>query len=112
MDSRKLAVFAAARDRRGPINVVKFSPDSRLLAVGAEQQCVDFYDCTELKKGLPRVGSHVGPKDAGGVSSLDWDVRSVCVQVDTTNFDHMVIEVRDVRTRSCLNSVSHTRSEV
>lgn len=96
LDARKLTVFAAARDRRGPVNVVKFSPDSKYLAAGAETECVDFYDVTNLKKGMPRVGSHVGEKASGGISTLDWSVKSLCIQADTTDFRHMVIEVSRV----------------
>jgi len=93
LDGVKLAVLAAARDRRGPVNVVRFSPDSQMLAVGAEQQCVDFYNVTAPeRKRIPRLGSHVGGKDSGSISSIDWDVSSQCIQVDTTDFEHIVIE--------------------
>ncbi|KAJ8250799.1 hypothetical protein COCON_G00227210 [Conger conger] len=50
-----LKVWGKKRDRSAAIQDVRFSPDSRLLAVGSMESTVDFYDLT-LGPSLNRIG--------------------------------------------------------
>ncbi|KAF3844805.1 hypothetical protein F7725_007968 [Dissostichus mawsoni] len=41
-----LKIWGKKRDRRSPIQDIRFSPNSRYLAVGSTESAVDFYDLT------------------------------------------------------------------
>uniref|UniRef100_A0AAZ1Y3K4 EML-like second beta-propeller domain-containing protein n=1 Tax=Oreochromis aureus TaxID=47969 RepID=A0AAZ1Y3K4_OREAU len=51
-----LKIWGKKRDRRSPIQDIRFSPNSRYLAVGSNECAVDFYDLT-LGPQLNRINS-------------------------------------------------------
>lgn len=91
-----LEVLSRGRDRRGPINVIKFSPDGRRLAVGAEEESLDFYsvDARGCVEAHSRV-YHMGARGSGAVTSVDWDTESSCVLIDTIDYQHFVVSAVD-----------------
>lgn len=58
--------------------VSRFSPDGRCLAIGSDDNCVDFYD-TGPGSSLARLGYCKGIPNF--VTQLDWSVDNKYIQV-------------------------------
>ncbi|XP_041958628.1 echinoderm microtubule-associated protein-like 6 [Alosa sapidissima] len=85
-----LTVWGKKRDRSIAIQDIRFSPDSRLLAVGSVESAVDFYDLT-LGPSLNRIGYC---KDIPGfVIQLDFSADSKFIGVSTGMYKRQVHEV-------------------
>ncbi|XP_061843886.1 echinoderm microtubule-associated protein-like 6 isoform X4 [Nerophis lumbriciformis] len=85
-----LSVWSKKRDRSVAIQDVRFSPDSRLLAVGSLEGAVDFYDLS-LGPSLNRIGSC---KDIpGSVLQMDFSADSKHIQVSSSTYTRQVHQV-------------------
>ncbi|KAM7375785.1 hypothetical protein PAMP_005557 [Pampus punctatissimus] len=75
-----LKIWGKKRDRRSPIQDIRFSPNSRYLAVGSTESAVDFYDLT-LGPQLNRINCC---RDIPSfVMQMDFSADSAYVQVQT-----------------------------
>uniref|UniRef100_H3AL06 EMAP like 5 n=1 Tax=Latimeria chalumnae TaxID=7897 RepID=H3AL06_LATCH len=85
-----LKIWGKKRDRRSAIQDIRFSPDSRYLAVGSSENSVDFYDLT-LGPSLNRVSYC---KDIPSfVLQMDFSADSSYLQVSTCSYKRLVYEV-------------------
>ncbi|CAL8295460.1 unnamed protein product, partial [Arctogadus glacialis] len=85
-----LKIWGKKRDRRSPIQDIRFSPDSRYLAVGSTESAVDFYDLT-LGPQLNRINCC---RDIPSfVMQMDFSADSCYVQVSTGAYKRLVYEV-------------------
>ncbi|XP_061084047.1 echinoderm microtubule-associated protein-like 6 isoform X1 [Conger conger] len=85
-----LKVWGKKRDRSAAIQDVRFSPDSRLLAVGSMESTVDFYDLT-LGPSLNRIGYC---KDIPSfILQMDFSADSKYIEVSTGAYKRQVHEV-------------------
>ncbi|KAM7109602.1 echinoderm microtubule-associated protein-like 5 isoform 5-T5 [Ciconia maguari] len=85
-----LKIWGKKRDRRSAIQDIRFSPDSRYLAVGSSENAVDFYDLT-LGPTLNRVSYC---KDIPSfVIQMDFSADSSYLQVSTGSYKRQVYEV-------------------
>ncbi|CAL8272598.1 unnamed protein product [Merluccius merluccius] len=85
-----LKIWGKKRDRRSPIQDIRFSPDSRYLAVGSTESAVDFYDLT-LGPQLNRINCC---RDIPSfVMQMDFSADSAYVQVSTGAYKRLVYEV-------------------
>uniref|UniRef100_A0A3Q4GGM9 EMAP like 5 n=1 Tax=Neolamprologus brichardi TaxID=32507 RepID=A0A3Q4GGM9_NEOBR len=85
-----LKIWGKKRDRRSPIQDIRFSPNSRYLAVGSNECAVDFYDLT-LGPQLNRINSC---RDIPSfVMQMDFSADSNYVQISTGAYKRLVYEV-------------------
>ncbi|EPY74816.1 hypothetical protein CB1_001889007 [Camelus ferus] len=85
-----LKIWGKKRDRRCSIHDIRFSPDSRFLAVGSSENSVDFYDLT-LGPTLNRISYC---KDIPSfVIQMDFSADSRHLQVSTGCYKRHVYEV-------------------
>ncbi|XP_023587448.1 echinoderm microtubule-associated protein-like 5 isoform X1 [Trichechus manatus latirostris] len=85
-----LKIWGKKRDRRCAIHDIRFSPDSRYLAVGSSENSVDFYDLT-LGPTLNRISYC---KDIPSfVIQMDFSADSRYLQVSTGCYKRHVYEV-------------------
>uniref|UniRef100_A0A8D1K118 EMAP like 5 n=1 Tax=Sus scrofa TaxID=9823 RepID=A0A8D1K118_PIG len=85
-----LKIWGKKRDRRCAIHDIRFSPDSRFLAVGSSENSVDFYDLT-LGPTLNRISYC---KDIPSfVIQMDFSADSRHLQVSTGCYKRHVYEV-------------------
>uniref|UniRef100_A0A8C7DL04 EMAP like 5 n=1 Tax=Oncorhynchus kisutch TaxID=8019 RepID=A0A8C7DL04_ONCKI len=85
-----LKIWGKKRDRRSPIQDIRFSPDSRYLAVGSSESAVDFYDLT-LGPQLNRINCC---RDIPSfVMQMDFSADSCYVQISTGAYKRLVYEV-------------------
>ncbi|XP_037602711.1 echinoderm microtubule-associated protein-like 5 isoform X2 [Sebastes umbrosus] len=85
-----LKIWGKKRDRRSPIQDIRFSPSSRYLAVGSTESAVDFYDLT-LGPQLNRINCC---RDIPSfVMQMDFSADSTYVQISTGAYKRLVYEV-------------------
>ncbi|GAB5573088.1 echinoderm microtubule-associated protein-like 5 isoform X3 [Prionailurus iriomotensis] len=85
-----LKIWGKKRDRRCSIHDIRFSPDSRFLAVGSSENSVDFYDLT-LGPTLNRISYC---RDIPSfVIQMDFSADSRYLQVSTGCYKRHVYEV-------------------
>ncbi|XP_070984031.1 echinoderm microtubule-associated protein-like 5 [Oncorhynchus clarkii lewisi] len=85
-----LKIWGKKRDRHSPIQDIRFSPDSRYLAVGSSESAVDFYDLT-LGPQLNRINCC---RDIPSfVMQMDFSADSCYVQISTGAYKRLVYEV-------------------
>ncbi|KAE8289853.1 Echinoderm microtubule-associated protein-like 5 [Larimichthys crocea] len=85
-----LKIWGKKRDRRSPIQDIRFSPNSRFLAVGSTESAVDFYDLT-LGPQLNRINCC---RDIPSfVMQMDFSADSAYVQISTGAYKRLVYEV-------------------
>uniref|UniRef100_A0A6Q2WWN9 EMAP like 5 n=1 Tax=Esox lucius TaxID=8010 RepID=A0A6Q2WWN9_ESOLU len=85
-----LKIWGKKRDQRSPIQDIRFSPDSRYLAVGSSESAVDFYDLT-LGPQLNRINCC---RDIPSfVMQMDFSADSCHVQISTGAYKRLVYEV-------------------
>ncbi|VTJ73351.1 Hypothetical predicted protein, partial [Marmota monax] len=85
-----LKIWGKKRDRRCAIHDIRFSPDSRYLAVGSSENSVDFYDLT-LGPTLNRISYC---KDIPSfVIQMDFSADSRYLQVSSGCYKRLVYEV-------------------
>uniref|UniRef100_A0A673XFV8 EMAP like 5 n=1 Tax=Salmo trutta TaxID=8032 RepID=A0A673XFV8_SALTR len=85
-----LKIWGKKRDRRSPIQDIRFSPDSRYLAVGSSESAVDFYNLT-LGPQLNRINCC---RDIPSfVMQMDFSADSCYVQISTGAYKRLVYEV-------------------
>uniref|UniRef100_A0A671RXC3 Echinoderm microtubule-associated protein-like 5 n=1 Tax=Sinocyclocheilus anshuiensis TaxID=1608454 RepID=A0A671RXC3_9TELE len=85
-----LKIWGKKRDRRSAIQDIRFSPDSRYLAVGSSENAVDFYDLT-LGPQLNRINCC---RDIPSfVMQMDFSADSCYVQLSTGAYKRVVYEV-------------------
>ncbi|KAI1895518.1 hypothetical protein AGOR_G00107080 [Albula goreensis] len=85
-----LKIWGKKRDRRSAIQDIRFSPDSRYLAVGSSENAVDFYDLT-LGPALNRINCC---RDIPSfVMQMDFSADSSFVQLSTGAYKRLVYEV-------------------
>uniref|UniRef100_A0A3P8RL66 EMAP like 5 n=1 Tax=Amphiprion percula TaxID=161767 RepID=A0A3P8RL66_AMPPE len=85
-----LKIWGKKRDRRSPIQDIRFSPSSRYLAVGSTECAVDFYDLT-LGPQLNRINCC---RDIPSfVMQMDFSADSTYVQISTGAYKRLVYEV-------------------
>ncbi|XP_043087323.1 echinoderm microtubule-associated protein-like 5 [Puntigrus tetrazona] len=89
-----LKIWGKKRDRRSAIQDIRFSPDSRYLAVGSSENAVDFYDLT-LGPQLNRI-------------NCCRDIPSFVMQMDFSA-DSCFVQVRHVELGSCVFACLHER---
>uniref|UniRef100_A0AAY4A246 Echinoderm microtubule-associated protein-like 5 n=1 Tax=Denticeps clupeoides TaxID=299321 RepID=A0AAY4A246_9TELE len=85
-----LKIWGKKRDRRSAIQDIRFSPNSRYLAVGSSENAVDFYDLT-LGPQLNRINCC---RDIPSfVMQMDFSADSCYVQLSTGAYKRLVHEV-------------------
>ncbi|KAK7903892.1 hypothetical protein WMY93_016499 [Mugilogobius chulae] len=85
-----LKIWGKKRDRRSPIQDIRFSPNSRYLAVGSNESAVDFYDLS-LGPQLNRINSC---RDIPSfVMQMDFSADSLYIQISTGAYKRLVYEV-------------------
>ncbi|XP_037397929.1 echinoderm microtubule-associated protein-like 5 isoform X4 [Pygocentrus nattereri] len=85
-----LKIWGKKRDRRSAIQDIRFSPDSRYLAVGSSENAVDFYDLT-LGPQLNRINCC---RDIPSfVIQMDFSADSCYIQLSTGAYKRLVYEV-------------------
>ncbi|XP_016101621.1 echinoderm microtubule-associated protein-like 5 [Sinocyclocheilus grahami] len=85
-----LKIWGKKRDQRSAIQDIRFSPDSRYLAVGSSENAVDFYDLT-LGPQLNRINCC---RDIPSfVMQMDFSADSCYVQLSTGAYKRVVYEV-------------------
>ncbi|XP_072221520.1 echinoderm microtubule-associated protein-like 5 isoform X3 [Leuresthes tenuis] len=85
-----LKIWGKKRDRRSPIQDIRFSPNSCYLAVGSTECAVDFYDLT-LGPQLNRINCC---RDIPSfVMQMDFSADSSYVQLSTGAYKRLVYEV-------------------
>ncbi|XP_075303783.1 echinoderm microtubule-associated protein-like 5 [Odontesthes bonariensis] len=85
-----LKIWGKKRDRRSPIQDIRFSPNSCYLAVGSTECAVDFYDLT-LGSQLNRINCC---RDIPSfVMQMDFSADSAYVQLSTGAYKRLVYEV-------------------
>ncbi|XP_033874936.2 echinoderm microtubule-associated protein-like 6 isoform X2 [Acipenser ruthenus] len=85
-----LKVWGKKRDRNAAIQDIRFSPDSRFLAVGSSESTVDFYDLT-LGPSLNRIGYCTDIPSF--VIQMDFSADSKYIEVSTGAYKRQVHEV-------------------
>ncbi|KAL5008221.1 hypothetical protein ScPMuIL_013802 [Solemya velum] len=85
-----LKLWGKKRDRKGAISDVRFSPDGKYLAVGSEDNCVDFYDLSQGPS-LVRAGYCKGIPSF--VIQTDFAADSQYIRVSTGAYIHQVFSV-------------------
>ncbi|XP_074647902.1 echinoderm microtubule-associated protein-like 6 [Tubulanus polymorphus] len=90
LNATNLKLIAKKRDRNKAINDVRFSPDSKLLAVGSEENCVDFYDISQGPP-LNRVGYCKGIPSF--VIQMDFSADGKFIRVSTGAYVNQVYDV-------------------
>ncbi|XP_058847791.1 echinoderm microtubule-associated protein-like 5 isoform X4 [Acipenser ruthenus] len=85
-----LKIWGKKRDRRSSIQDIRFSPSCRYLAVGSNENAVDFYDLT-LGPALNRINCC---RDIPHfVMQMDFSADSNFIQVSTGAYKRLVYEV-------------------
>ncbi|KAH3854417.1 hypothetical protein DPMN_096959 [Dreissena polymorpha] len=85
-----LKTWGKRRDRAAAISDIRFSPDGHWLAVGSEDNCVDYYDVSKGPS-LQRAGYC---KDIPSfVIQLDFSADSQHIRVSTGAYVHQVFSV-------------------
>ncbi|KAJ4939978.1 hypothetical protein JOQ06_029410, partial [Pogonophryne albipinna] len=85
-----LKIWGKKRDRRSPIQDIRFSPNSRYLAVGSTESAVDFYDLTYGPQ-LNRINCC---RDIPSfVMQMDFSADSCYVQISTGSYKRLAYEV-------------------
>uniref|UniRef100_A0A8C4SLW8 EMAP like 5 n=1 Tax=Erpetoichthys calabaricus TaxID=27687 RepID=A0A8C4SLW8_ERPCA len=85
-----LKIWGKKRDRRSAIHDIRFSPDSRYLAVGSSENAVDFYDLT-TGPALNRINSC---RDIPSfVIQMDFSAEGSYIQVSTGAYKRLVYAV-------------------
>uniref|UniRef100_A0A3Q2XCV2 EMAP like 5 n=1 Tax=Hippocampus comes TaxID=109280 RepID=A0A3Q2XCV2_HIPCM len=85
-----LKIWGKKRDRRSSIQDIRFSPNSRYLAVGSCESAVDFYDLS-LGPQLNRINCC---RDIPSfVMQMDFSADSMYIQVSTGAYKRLVYEV-------------------
>ncbi|GFS05106.1 echinoderm microtubule-associated protein-like 6 [Elysia marginata] len=82
-----LKLWGKKRDRAGSINDIRFSPSSKILAVGSNDNCVDFYDLTQGPS-LSRAGFCKGI--ASFIINMDFSADSKYIRVCTGAYINQV----------------------
>ncbi|XP_072031189.1 echinoderm microtubule-associated protein-like 6 isoform X3 [Amphiura filiformis] len=85
-----MAVWGKKRDRNKAIQDIRFSPDSKYLAVASDDGCVDFYDITQGPT-LARTGFCKGINSF--VFQIDFSADSKYIQVGTGCYQRLVYNV-------------------
>ncbi|KAK7103893.1 echinoderm microtubule-associated protein-like 6 [Littorina saxatilis] len=85
-----LKLWGRKRDRSSPINDIKFSPNSKLLAVGSEDCCVDLYDLSQGTS-LNRAGYCKGIPSF--VIQMDFSADGQYIRVSTGAYINQVFAV-------------------
>ncbi|KAL7992619.1 hypothetical protein Chor_016875 [Crotalus horridus] len=85
-----LKIWGKKRDRRSAIQDIRFSPDSRYLAVGSSENAVDFYDLT---LGPPLNRASYCKDIPSFVIQMDFSADSSYLQVSTGSYKRQVYEV-------------------
>ena len=85
----KESVKRKKRDYSSAINLVKFSPDGKHLAVVCSKNFVDIYN-------LPHVVKHATCRGFKGVvSNLDWSDDSSYIQINTLQLQRLIYRISD-----------------
>ncbi|KAG2457729.1 EMAL5 protein, partial [Polypterus senegalus] len=85
-----LKIWGKKRDRRSAIHDIRFSPDSRYLAVGSSENAVDFYDLM-TGPALNRINSC---RDIPSfVIQMDFSAEGSYIQVSTGVYKRLVYAV-------------------
>ncbi|KAI0227896.1 Echinoderm microtubule-associated protein-like 6 [Lamellibrachia satsuma] len=87
-------VLGERRDRGSSIDVIRFSPDGRYLAVGSAEGCVDFYD---LSKGSSLQRANYCKGIAGFVTAIDFSLDGKYIRVGTGAYVHQVFQVPEAK---------------
>ncbi|XP_055878559.1 echinoderm microtubule-associated protein-like 6 isoform X2 [Biomphalaria glabrata] len=85
-----LRLWGRKRDRAGAINDIRFSPNSKYLAVGSDDSCVDFYDLTQGQT-LNRAG--FCSKITSFIVNMDFSADSNYIRVCTGAYVNHVYSV-------------------
>ncbi|GFN97686.1 echinoderm microtubule-associated protein-like 6 [Plakobranchus ocellatus] len=85
-----LKLWGRKRDRAGSINDIRFSPNSKILAVGSDDNCVDFYDLAQGPS-LTRAGFCKGI--ASFIINMDFSADSKYIRVCTGAYINQVYSV-------------------
>ncbi|XP_071162130.1 echinoderm microtubule-associated protein-like 6 [Mytilus edulis] len=85
-----MKMWGKRRDRSGAISDVKFSSDGKYLAVGSEENTVDFYDLSQGPS-LNRAGYCKGIPSF--VIQMDFSADSKYIRVSSGDYTHRVFAV-------------------
>ena len=85
----KESVKKKKRDYSSAINLLRFSPDGKKLAVVCSKNFVDIYK-------LPHVIKHATCRGLKGfVSNLDWSIDSNYIQINTVQYQRIIYQISD-----------------
>ncbi|XP_064621338.1 echinoderm microtubule-associated protein-like 6 [Lineus longissimus] len=90
LNANNLKLISKKRDRNKSIADIRFSPNNKYLAVGSEDQCVDFYDISQGPP-LNRVGYCKGIPSF--VIMMDFSADSQFIRVSTGAYVNHVFQV-------------------
>ncbi|XP_013391678.1 echinoderm microtubule-associated protein-like 6 [Lingula anatina] len=85
-----LTLWGKKRDRNKTITDIRFSPDSKYIAVGSEDNCVDLYDLSQGPS-LNRAGYCKGIPSF--VIQMDFSADGKHLRVSSGSYVHQVFEV-------------------
>eukprot|EP00794_Sanderia_malayensis_P020047 gene20047-22014_t len=89
VNANSLQIFGRKRDRHQAIHDLRFSPDGGILAVGSDDNTVDFYNCRTSS--LSRIGYCKGIPSF--VIQMDFSADGKFIQVATGAYERLVFSV-------------------
>uniref|UniRef100_A0A1B6EW60 Uncharacterized protein n=1 Tax=Cuerna arida TaxID=1464854 RepID=A0A1B6EW60_9HEMI len=85
MDSETREIYSVHTDGMEPIQVVKFSPDSRYLALGSRDNNIYIYQVGEDMRKYSRVGRCTG--HSSFITHLDWSADSQYIRSNSGDYE-------------------------
>ncbi|XP_063217797.1 echinoderm microtubule-associated protein-like 2 isoform X3 [Bacillus rossius redtenbacheri] len=85
MDSETREVYSMHTDGAEPIQVVRFSPDGALLALGSRDNNIYVYQVSEEARKYSRVGRCSG--HSSFITHLDWSVDGQFIQSNSGDYE-------------------------
>ncbi|XP_046384237.1 echinoderm microtubule-associated protein-like 2 isoform X2 [Ischnura elegans] len=85
LDAETKEIFSEHTDGDEPIQVMKFSPDGSLLALGSRDNNLYIYEVTDESRKYSRVGRCSG--HSSYVTHLDWSTDSQYIQTNSGDYE-------------------------
>jgi len=85
LDASTREVYGLHQDGTEPIQVVRFSPNGKLLALGSRDNIIYMYQVSDKYRKLSRLGRCMG--HSGSITHLDWSADSTHIQSTSGDYE-------------------------
>jgi len=85
LDANTREVYGLHQDGTEPIQVARFSPNGRLLALGSRDNIIYMYQVSENYRKFNRLGRCMG--HSGSITHLDWSTDSTHIQSTSGDYE-------------------------